>query len=222
MATITNRDIADTIHKLMVAGKRMPMESGGSVTEATKNLEDMIAMWSSLFGNVGVERWKSAEQIALTLPKAEGLNVNIVSPGLMAHAIDLAEKQYIEQQQQKAAEYKNITPNIVVDSYDKYVSKYLGEWTIKKRKKNIMFLDLMPRVQAVIDYADKIGVKCLEPMEGCHGDAYKNYLLLQTFLSDHHYCKTQCDKARCYMGCKQPKLYVNDGQLRIELVGCGK
>ena len=84
--------IAQTIVKLQQAGKRMPQDirpGFDRLEEAKRILSETVNLWAGIFNqqNIGLDRWEKAEQIALTLTGANGLNVNIISPALMQAAL---------------------------------------------------------------------------------------------------------------------------------------
>ena len=60
--------------------------------ESKRILSETVNLWAGIFNqqNIGLDRWEKAEQIALTLTAANGLNVNIISPALMQAALKLS------------------------------------------------------------------------------------------------------------------------------------
>ena len=103
MAYITKQDIAQTLMKLMRAGKQMPQMDKVKVATNTQEAAQMVLKQTTeLFGEVffpqkiGVERWNQATIEALTLTKADTLNVNLITPALMQTALKNVEVREME------------------------------------------------------------------------------------------------------------------------------
>lgn len=154
---ITGQHIADTIVQLIRAGKRMPQEgrlrsAADAGTEAQEILQETVKLFSDVFlaQRIGVERWKAAEHIALTMTNADQLNVNIISPALMQAALIKAERYVQGQIIAKSEQEKQEQP------MPNGVNKMLWQWTMANLRACRAIMPYMPDEAAVTGYMMKL------------------------------------------------------------------
>lgn len=156
---LSEETIAHTIIKLQQAGKRMPQEpqfGKDQFQEKMRILKETVDLWKGLFKTTGLDRWQQAEQIALTMTSANGLNVNVISPALMQAALKQAEEAYVQD---------NIARNNADDKQadwvvplGKRINSMLLLWTRQKLKEHRPIMPYMPTDRAVFEYGRKLGL----------------------------------------------------------------
>lgn len=156
---LSEETIARTIIKLQQAGKRMPQEpqfGKDQFQEKMRILKETVDLWKGLFKTTGLDRWQQAEQIALTMTSANGLNVNVISPALMQAALKQAEEAYVQD---------NIARNNADDKQadwvvplGKRINSMLLLWTRQKLKEHRPIMPYMPTDRAVFEYGRQIGL----------------------------------------------------------------
>lgn len=203
---ITGQHIADTIVQLIRAGKRMPQEgrlrsAADAGTEAQEILQETVKLFSDVFlaQRIGVERWKAAEHIALTMTSADQLNVNIITPALMQAALNKAEQEHIARQTAKNEQGKLAEP--VAEP----IAKMLWHWTIAKLREGRKIMPYMPDESVVTDYFLHIGL----PREL----QSKNRQLVRAHLND-------CIYAKQMQSAVKSRLLVNKSnwELKLEVI----
>ena len=177
---LTQQRIAQTIIKLQQAGKRMPqdMRQGfDRLEEAKRILSETVNLWASIFNqqNIGLERWEKAEQIALTLSGADGLNVNVISPALMQAALKQAEEAYV-QENIKRCNMEKLSENKPLSNS---LNAMLLRWTAKKLAERRLIMQYMPQNKAVFEYGRQIGLS--------DTSIDKHFRLLQCYMNDYYY-----------------------------------
>jgi hypothetical protein len=138
--------IAQTIVKLQQAGKRMPQDilpGFDRLEEAKRNLSETVNLWAGIFNqqNIGLDRWEKAEQIALTLTGANGLNVNIISPALMQAALKQAEEAHVQENINRCNMEKLSDGKPLADR----LNGMLLKWTAAKLKEHRLIMPYMPQ-----------------------------------------------------------------------------
>lgn len=179
--------IAQTIVKLQQAGKRMPQDirpGFDRLEEAKRILSETVNLWAGIFNqqNIGLDRWEKAEQIALTLTGANGLNVNIISPALMQAALKQAETEHVEATISRNEEAKKERPANYADTKEGRSNAKLLRWTLSRMRQGRVFGPYWPTAKEVADMAEQIGMTANDV------DNY-NQLLLRIFLNDVNYGK---------------------------------
>lgn len=176
--------IAQTIVKLQQAGKRMPQDirpGFDRLEEAKRILSETVNLWAEIFNqqNIGLDRWEKAEQIALTLTCANGLNVNIISPALMQAALKQAEEAHVQENinrcnMEKLSDGKKLTEN--------RVSRMVLRWMYAKMsERRFGWPEDMPQDKAVFEYGRQIGLS---------DNAIDNqFRILQCYMNDFAYSR---------------------------------
>jgi hypothetical protein len=172
--------IAQTIVKLQQAGKRMPQDirpGFDRLEEAKRILSETVNLWAGIFNqqNIGLDRWEKAEQIALTLTGANGLNVNIISPALMQAALKQAEEAYV-QENIKRCNMEKLSENKPLSNS---LNAMLLRWTAKKLAERRLIMQYMPQNKAVFEYGRQIGLS--------DTSIDKHFRLLQCYMNDYYY-----------------------------------
>lgn len=176
--------IAQTIVKLQQAGKRMPQDirpGFDRLEEAKRILSETVNLWAGIFNqqNIGLDRWEKAEQIALTLTGANGLNVNIISPALMQAALKQAEEAHVQENinrcnMEKLSDGKKLTED--------RVSCMVLRWMYAKMsERRSGWPKDMPQAKAVFEYGRQIGLS---------DNAIDNqFRILQCYMNDFTYSR---------------------------------
>ena len=152
--------IAQTIVKLQQAGKRMPQDirpGFDRLEEAKRILQETVNLWAGIFNqqkNIGLDRWEKAEQIALTLTGANGLNVNIISPALMQAALKQAEEAHVQENINRCNMEKLSDGKPLADR----LNSVLLKWTAAKLKERRLIMPYMPQNKDVFEYGRQIGL----------------------------------------------------------------
>jgi hypothetical protein len=176
--------IAQTIVKLQQAGKRMPQDirpGFDRLEEAKRILSETVNLWAGIFNqqNIGLDRWEKAEQIALTLTGANGLNVNIISPALMQAALKQAEEAHVQENINRCNMEKlsQSTPT------PKGIAEVLLKWTrMRMAKHHPISSQDMPQSKAVFEYGRQIGLS--------DNAIDSQFRILQCYMNDFAYsCK---------------------------------
>lgn len=176
--------IAQTIVKLQQAGKRMPQDirpGFDRLEEAKRILSETVNLWAGIFNqqNIGLDRWEKAEQIALTLTGANGLNVNIISPALMQAALKQAEEAHVQENinrcnMEKLGDGKKLTED--------RVSGMVLRWMYAKlRERRLDWSKSMPQDKAVFEYGRQIGLN--------DNAIDAQFRILQCYMNDYAYAK---------------------------------
>lgn len=217
---IDKMTIAATINKLRKAGKTMPqndrLRNSSDLQKAAKDiLQDTVELWAEIFGSreISVERWRQAEQTALVMTKADGLNVNIISPALMEEALKRCEAEYLEAQRVKYEAEKRQEQKVCADDYQ---TKTLWHWTVQRLSKAVAIMPDLPTEQELYELAQRLKLK---------GEAfYSNMKLLQIYIADRKHCRRclagkSCQN-QCYLNhwCKQ--IAVENGKVRFSEAAC--
>ena len=148
MATITKADIAATINRLRQSGRSMPqmdrLRAAQDVArEALAIFQETVDLWWDCFGNqsIGIERWKEAEKIALTMPDTPGVLTRVISTNLMGEALRRAESQYLEAQRTQSEEVKRQAP--IAASAQQY-TKAIYRWICQMMGAKLKCTDFFP------------------------------------------------------------------------------
>lgn len=201
MANINNKNVADTIIKLIRAGKQMPQASKMQGAEnpkemASQILKQTVDLFCEIFlpQKIGLERWKKAETLALTITKADTLNVNLITPALMQTALKLAEQEQLEEAR---TNYKREKEEELSQSPFDWSEagmrrhKLIAEWTKLKIAAYSPFD--MPNDGQVLAFALQNNMT--------RKQADDNKLLIKIYLADKSYCDAcrSGQKKRCYL-----------------------
>lgn len=217
---IDDRVIADTIISLMRAGKQMPQNDRMRGSENPNNtakliLKETVDLWKKIFitQKISKDKWHRAEQTALTMTKADGLNINIITPALMQEALKRNEAEYLEAmrvkyEQEKKEEMQPINPA------NSYKNAVLWEWTRQRLSKKLLILPDIPTDEQVNAIAQKYGIKDLD----------YNRKLIQIYLADLKHCKRCVAKkecgTKCYLNHYRKQIKVEEGKIVFEKVVC--
>lgn len=202
---LTQQRIAQTVVKLQQAGKRMPQDMRPGfdrLEEAKRILSETVNLWAGVFGNqnIGLDRWEKAEQIALTLTGADGLNVNVISPALMQAALKQAETEHVQENINRCSMEKLSESKPLADS----VNSMLLKWTAAKLAERRPIMPYMPQNKAVFEYGRQIGLS--------DSAIDRQFRLLQCHMNDVAYSKN------CNEQCKS-KLFKLGDTLTLEVLG---
>ncbi len=178
--------IAATIVKLQQAGKRMPQEpmfGKDQFQEKVRILKETVDLWSGIFNSqhIGQERWERAEQIALTMTSANGLNVNVISPALMQAALKLAEEAHV----QETINRNNAEKKAEGLPMDNAMCVMLIRWLHHKLARHQDIRPYMPDDRQVFEYGRKIGLS--------DNAIDRQFRLLQAYMNDC-YCSRKNGK----------------------------
>lgn len=201
---LEDRTIAETIIRLQQAGKRMPQDpllGKDQFQEKCRILKETVDLWSGIFNgqNIGPERWRQAEKIALTMTSANGLNVNIISPALMQAALKLAEQEHV----QATINRNNAEKKAADQPLSSVLNAQLWHWTKAKLKEHRLIMPYMPDNRKVFEYGRKIGLS--------DNAIDRQFRLLQCYMNDWYYSR-ECGKP-----CSS-KLTRNGEELTLEVV----
>lgn len=224
MAMINNKVIADTIIKLMRAGKQMPqadkLKAANNTQEAAQQiLKQTVELFGEVFypQKIGIERWKRAETIALTITKADALNVNLITPALMQTALNMAEQQELEiarttYANEKEEERRGV--DFTLTNAQKRMNMVLWEWTKSKNACGADYQRWLPSDQQVLACALAYGLTRSQM------DEFKP--MLRVFLADEKYCEACARGARlkCHLGYRRKVLKVVDDEITFGYVDC--
>lgn len=185
---IGEKEIADAIRKLIIAGKRMPQQerlTRAANTDATAKaiLKETVDLWVTVFvpRKIGVERWQKAVTKAITLTEAGGVNVNLITPALMDAALRAAETEFLQATQQQESQKKlDEAQGITTDDYK---TRILLRWTSAKLAEHRLILPYKPDAKAVFELGRELGLSDNEIEE--------QFKLLEIYLNDQNYCKEQ-------------------------------
>lgn len=174
--------IAQTIVKLQQAGKRMPQDirpGFDRLEEAKRILSETVNLWAGIFNqqNIGLDRWEKAEQIALTLTGANGLNVNIISPALMQAALKQAEEAHVQENINRCNMEKLSDGKPLADR----LNSMLLKWTRAKLAEHRLIMPYMPQDKAVFEYGRQIGLN--------DNTIDNQFRILQCYMNDFTYSR---------------------------------
>ena len=185
---ITERDVAETIHKLIIAGKKMPqherLSAAANTGETAKViLKETVDLWATVFvpRKIGVERWQKATAKALTLTEAGGVNVNLITPALMDAALRAVECEHLQQAEQQASQEKLSEAQGITS--DDYQTRLLLRWTCAKLAERRLIMPYMPKAEQVFQLGRKLGLS--------DNEIEKQFKLIQIYLNDQNYCNEQ-------------------------------
>ena len=185
---ITERDVAETIHKLIIAGKKMPqherLSAAANTGETAKAiLKETVDLWATVFvpRKIGVERWQKATTKALTLTEAGGVNVNLITPALMDAALRAVECEHLQQAEQQASQEKLSEAQGITS--DDYQTRLLLRWTCAKLAERRLIMPYMPKAEQVFQLGKKLGLS--------DNEIEKQFKLIQIYLNDQNYCNEQ-------------------------------
>lgn len=185
---ITERDVAETIHKLIIAGKKMPqherLSAAANTGETAKViLKETVDLWVTVFAprKIGVERWQKATTKALTLTEAGGVNVNLITPALMDAALRAVECEHLQQVEQQASQEKLAEAQGITS--DDYQTRLLLRWTCAKLAERRLIMPYMPEAEQVFQLGRKLGLS--------DNEIEKQFKLIQIYLNDQNYCNEQ-------------------------------
>lgn len=185
---ITERDVAETIHKLIIAGKKMPqherLSAAANTGETAKAiLKETVDLWATVFvpRKIGVERWQKATTKALTLTEAGGVNVNLITPALMDAALRAAECEHLQRAEQQASQEKLAEAQGITS--DDYQTRLLLRWTCAKLAERRLIMPYMPKAEQVFQLGRKLGLS--------DNEIEKQFKLIQIYLNDQNYCNEQ-------------------------------
>ena len=185
---ITERDVAETIHKLIIAGKKMPqherLSAAANTGETAKAiLKETVDLWATVFvpRKIGVERWQKATTKALTLTEAGGVNVNLITPALMDAALRAVECEHLQQAEQQASQEKLAEAQGITS--DDYQTRLLLRWTCAKLAERRLIMPYMPKAEQVFQLGRKLGLS--------DNEIEKQFKLIQIYLNDQNYCNEQ-------------------------------
>ena len=185
---ITERDVAETIHKLIIAGKKMPqherLSAAANTGETAKAiLKETVDLWATVFvpRKIGVERWQKATTKALTLTEAGGVNVNLITPALMDAALRAVECEHLQQAEQQASQEKLAEAQGITT--DDYQTRLLLRWTCAKLAERRLIMPYMPTAEQVFQLGRKLGLS--------DNEIEKQFKLIQIYLNDQNYCNEQ-------------------------------
>ena len=185
---ITERDVAETIHKLIIAGKKMPQherlsEAANTGETAKAILKETVDLWATVFvpRKIGVERWQKATTKALTLTEAGGVNVNLITPALMDAALRAVECEHLQQAEQQASQEKLAEAQGITT--DDYQTRLLLRWTYAKLAERRLIMPYMPKAEQVFQLGRKLGLS--------DNEIEKQFKLIQIYLNDQNYCNEQ-------------------------------
>ena len=185
---ITERDVAETIHKLIIAGKKMPqherLSAAANTGETAKAiLKETVDLWATVFvpRKIGVERWQKATTKALTLTEAGGVNVNLITPALMDAALRAVECEHLQQAEQQASQEKLAEAQGITT--DDYQTRLLLRWTYAKLAERRLIMPYMPKAEQVFQLGRKLGLS--------DGEIEKQFKLIRIYLNDQNYCNEQ-------------------------------
>lgn len=176
--------LAQTIVKLQQAGKRMPQEMRPGVDrqeEAKRILSETVDLWDSIFSpqNISAERWNRAENIALTMSGAQGLNINVVSPALMQEALKQAETEYVQGNINRNNAEKQAGWNVPLSDR---INAQLWRWTAAKRAERREITPYMPSDSSIIAYGKQLHLS--------DAAIRREKMLLKCFLCDWNYSQS--------------------------------
>ena len=185
---ITERDVAETIHKLIIAGKKMPqherLSAAANTGETAKAiLKETVDLWATVFvpRKIGVERWQKATTKALTLTEAGGVNVNLITPALMDAALRAVECEHLQQAEQQASQEK--LAEAQGSTSDDYQTRLLLRWTYAKLAERRLIMPYMPKAEQVFQLGRKLGLS--------DNEIEQQFKLIQIYLNDQNYCNEQ-------------------------------
>lgn len=207
MAKITKAEIAATINKLRQSGRAMPqaerMRGAANVQETAMAIyRETVELWWNCFGGQGisVERWASAERIALTMGGAVGVPTNVISTNLMGEALRRAESQYLEEQRVRyEAEKKS---EGVIDEEMHKITQIMWTWTRMMMQARLPCIHYKPRNE------QEITKYCLErKMTREQADKWRP--LVTIAMATEKVC-SECSRRECPFGGLVPTI-VHDG-----------
>ena len=185
---ITERDVAESIHKLIIAGKKMPqherLSAAANTGETAKAiLKETVDLWATVFvpRKIGVERWQKATTKALTLTEAGGVNVNLITPALMDAALRAVECEHLQQAEQQASQEKLSEAQGITS--DDYQTRLLLRWTCAKLAERRLIMPYMPKAEQVFQLGRKLGLS--------DNEIEQQFKLIQIYLNDQNYCNEQ-------------------------------
>lgn len=134
---LTINDVRRTLNTLYKAGKVIP----------TNDMEELSNFWLEVFKSISPAIWQRATQIAVTMPRAGKVNINIATPALMSEAIKLAEAEHVNNQVKEAKELDKPPSEFLGD----YARKQFALWTRKRtRQMDFSFVDYKPSDEEVV------------------------------------------------------------------------
>lgn len=227
MAYITKQDIAQTLMKLMRAGKQMPqMDKVKGASNTQEAAQMVLKQTTELFGEVffpqkiGVERWKQATIEALTITKADTLNVNLITPALMQTALKIVEAREMEAarvhyQQEKEEEKAGI--NFEADDSLRRQNALAWEWTKQKIACGSDFTRWLPKEHQVVSLALQMGLS--------REQRQKNGIALTIYLADKAYCNAckNGERLKCHLRGKEKTVELTaDGEVTFGSERCDR
>lgn len=205
---ITEREIAQTINNLRVAGKLMPeqylmrgLHGEEARQEGFRQMEAVVKLFTSYFApkHIGRERWAAAEQIALGLV---GADYRVISPGLMVEALNQAEQQHLEEQRTQAARYKTTTDFEAAERATRAEDfRVLWAWTKLQLAQGRRF-QYLPTNEQITEFIVRNKIP---------GEIWrKQTAVIKAFLSDQN-------RVNALGGEKELKLTINREQMKLSL-----
>lgn len=228
---VTEKQISNTILKLIRAGKRMPQAdrlkvSNNTAKTAESILKETVELFAEIFipQKISVAKWEKAEVIALTMSGNRGVDVNTISPALMTEALKAQQQIDFEESQRVNAQFKkDEEQGVVIDTSDfgGRKKKILWDWTSRKVNKRVPFKKYLPSDTEVRQKALDMGLT--------REQTDKNYKLIEICLSDEKYCaecQAECRfgsrQLPCYLDKKQKLMCLNkDGEIEYQYGTCG-
>lgn len=227
MAYITKQDIAQTLMKLMRAGKQMPQMDKVKVATNTQEAAQMVLKQTTeLFGEVffpqkiGVERWNQATIEALTLTKADTLNVNLITPALMQTALKNVEVREMEAARvsyQQAKEEEKAGVNFEANDSLRRQNALAWEWTKQKLGCGADLTRWLPKEHQIVSLALQMGMT--------REQRQQNGIALTIYLADKAYCEAcKCgENLKCYLRGKTKTLEItDDGEVTFGSTPCDR
>ena len=187
MATITEKNVAETIHTLMAAGKKPPLdEQRVNATDKVKACENIlqttVGLWWKLFGprKISVERWEDATAKACTITSAGSLNVNMLTPALMETALKTVEVEHVMLNQSRHEAYKQNKELIHTDA-DHWKEHILLRWTYRKLAERRPIMPYQPTADEVWAKGRALGMS--------ENEIAEQSKLIKIYLNDCNYAK---------------------------------
>lgn len=189
MSTITEKNVAETIHTLMAAGKKPPLdEQRVNATDKVKACENIlqttVGLWWKIFGprKISVSRWEEATSKACTISSAGSLNVNMLTPALMDIALKTAEvEQIMANQARNETEKKESV--IAKPNADNWKEHNLLRWTYSKLAAHRPIMPYKPTADEVWAKGRELGMNDSEISD--------QHRLIEIHLNDCNYAKAK-------------------------------
>ncbi|WP_405379706.1 hypothetical protein [Phascolarctobacterium sp.] len=185
---MTQRDIADAIRDLMLAGKKMPEAFNGDAAKAKQLLKATVELWAKIFlpMRIGVERWRDAVVRAITLTKIgdTNLNVNLITPALMKTALEELEREHLQDALTRhEQEKKGLNEPVAFDDLRRRANLIAIGWTKKRLAEKRPIMPFKPTYNECVEFGTQLGLIGKE--------LDKQLKLIEIYLNDKAYATAQ-------------------------------